>query len=217
MIPSLIDKQDTFEIVRDAIADILAAETANQQVLALAATEDPLLWKFRVFLERSNPWESLRDDAADKSPIVNVWYEASSFDPSASNISERQATEGLYHIDCYGLGVSKDVTGGHDPGDLEAALVVHRILRLVRNILMAGQYTYLGLRRTVTGRWPVSVESLQGELNDRRVENIKGARISLRAEFNEFAPQVVGEVIERVFATVRRTEDGEIVLEADYI
>ena len=215
MIQSLIDKQDTFEIVRDAIAAILAAETAAQQVLALAASKDPELWKFRVFLERSNPWESLRS-GDDKSPIVNVWYEASSYDPSASTISERQATEGLYHIDCYGRGISKDVVGGHDPGDREAAFVVHRILRLVRNILMAGEYSYLGLRRTVTGRWPVSVESLQGELNDRHVENIKGARISLRAEFNEFAPQVVGEVIERVFATVRRTEDGEIVLEADY-
>ena len=43
---SLIDKQDSFEIVRDKIALILANEIASQQVLAKADSRNPDDWKF---------------------------------------------------------------------------------------------------------------------------------------------------------------------------
>ena len=46
----LIDKLDTFEIVRDEIAAILATEIASQEALA-AGEPDPTLWRLRVFLE----------------------------------------------------------------------------------------------------------------------------------------------------------------------
>ena len=142
----LIDKQDNFEIIRDQIAAILTTEIASQQALATAAAKDPDEWKLRIFTERSNPWEQyLNNPEADPSPIVNVWFENDKFDPSGSNIDERQKTEAVYNIDCYGYGVSEDViAGGHKPGDREAAFEVQKALRLVRNILMAAEYTYLG-------------------------------------------------------------------------
>lgn len=218
MIQSLIDKQDTFEIVRDQIAAILVTEIANQQVLATAAGKDPDEWKLRVYVERSNPWEQfLNSPVTDRSPLVNIWYDNSSFDPSASNVSERQKTEGIFNIDCYGYGISQGDGGtGHVPGDKEAAFEVQKALRLVRNILMASEYTYLGLRGTVWTRWPQSITVFQPQIDARNVQQIVGARLAFRVVFNEFSPQYEADELELLSVDVLRTEDGEIVLEADY-
>jgi hypothetical protein len=217
MIAELIDKQDNFEVIRDQIAAILATEVANQMALATAGGKDPDNWKLRIFSERSNPWEQLLNEQVDRSPIVNVWFDNSNFDPAASNISERQKTEGVFNIDCYGYGISSDeVGGGHNPGDKEAAFEVHKALRLVRNILMAAEYTYLGLRGVVWQRWPQSITVFQPQLDGRQMQQIVGARLAFRVVFNEFSPQVPAETLELVSVDVKRTEDGEIVVEADY-
>lgn len=216
-IAALIDKQDAFEVVRDQIAAILATEVASQMALATTAGKDPNDWELRIFSERSNPWEQLLNEQIDRSPIVNVWFDNSNFDPSASNISERQKTEAVFNIDCYGYGISSnDIAGGHNPGDKEAAFEVHKALRLVRNILMAAEYTYLGLRGVVWQRWPQSITVFQPQLDGRQMQQIVGARLAFRVVFNEFSPQVPAETLELVSVDVMRTEDGEIVVEADY-
>lgn len=217
MIDSLIDKQDNFEIVRDKIATILVAETANQQALASAASKDPNLWKLRIFTERSNPWEQFSNAPSDKSPLVNVWYDSSTFIAGSSNVSERQKAEATFNIDCYGYATSSNNGGGgHNPGDRDAAFEVQRAIRLVRNILMAAEYTYLESRGLVWQRWPQSITVFQPQQNDTPIQNIIAARVALRVGFNEFAPQITPETLELVSTDVRRTEDGEIVLEADY-
>ena len=54
----LIDKQDSFEIVRDQIAAILKTEITSQIALATTAGKpNPDDWKLRIFSERANPWE----------------------------------------------------------------------------------------------------------------------------------------------------------------
>lgn len=217
MIAELIDKQDNFEVIRDQIAAILATEVASQMQLATDDGQDPNDWKLRIFSERSNPWEQLLNEQTDRSPIVNVWFDNSNFDPAASNISERQKTEGVFNIDCYGYGISSDEAGGgHNPGDKEAAFEVHKALRLVRNILMAAEYTYLGLRGVVWQRWPQSITVFQPQLDGRQMQQLVGARLAFRVVFNEFSPQVPAETLELVSVDVKRTEDGEIVAEADY-
>lgn len=217
MIQSLIDKQDNFEIIRDEIAAILKLEITEQMALATAAAKDPDDWKLRIFSERSNPWEEYSGEPTDTSPIVNVWYDNSGFDPGASNTVESQKSGTIYNIDCYGYGKSTDVQGGgHNPGDKEAALEVQRALRLVRNILMASQYTYLGLRGLVWSRWPQSISVFQPQIDGRAVQQVVGARIAFRVEFNEFSPQFEGNVLELVSTKVIRAEDGEIYIEADY-
>lgn len=214
---TLIDKQDTFEIIRDQIVAILVLEIANQQALAVLAAKDPDDFKLRIFTERSNPWEQFLNDQDDKSPLVNVWYENSSFDRSASNTFERQATDGLYNIDCYGFGISEDVVaGGHKPGDREAALEAQKALRLVRNILMAAENQHLQLKGTVWERWPQSVTVFQPQQGERAIQQIVGARLVLRVKFNEFSPQVIAETLELLSVDVLRAENGEIVVEADY-
>ena len=214
LITGLIDKQDTFEIKRDQIVAILATEIAEQQILA-AGEPDPELWKLRIFSERSNPWEQFLNPDPDPSPLVNVWYGSSAFDKGASNIVERQGATGTFNIDCYGYGKSADDGAtGHLPGDREAALAVHRAVRLVRNILMSAPYTYLALRGTVWRRWPSAVTVFQPEMDRAPIPNIIGARLAFEVEFSEFSPQTTEEVLEVVSVTV--TEDGEVVVEADY-
>ena len=215
-IPTLIDKQDNFEVIRDQIAAILVLEVASQMALATLAAKDPNDFKLRIFTERSNPWEQFLNDQVDRSPLVNVWYDNSNFNLSKSNILERQASETIYNIDCYGFGISKDDGAGHKPGDREAALEVQKALRLVRNILMAAEYTYLGLRGLVWQRWPQSITVFQPELGSQPVQQIVGARLAFRVIFNEFSPQFELETLELLSVDVRRVEDGEIVLEADY-
>lgn len=218
----LINKQDSFEIVRDQIAAILVLETANQMTLAAAASEDPELWRLQVFTERSDPWEqwvNLPDDHSEiEAPIVNIWYDNSSFDGNASSVMERQKTIGIFNIDVYGLGVAQDVmAGGHKPGDLEAVLVAQRAMRLVRNILMAAENTYLQLPRGFVGsRWPQSVNAFQPQLDGRAVQKVAGMRLALRVTFNEFSPQVVPETLELLTVRVKRVEDGQVVINADY-
>ena len=221
-IPTLIDKQDNSEIVRDQIAAILVAESTSQQTLATTALLNPNDWKLRVFTERSNPWEQWLNDQSNTSPIVNVWYDNSNFDKSASNVMERQKSESVFNIDCYGYGVSSDEPlSGHTPGDKEAAFEVHRAIRLVRNIIMAAEYTYLQLgtppNRLVWLRWVQSITAFQPQIDDRAVQRVAGARIALQVDFNEFAPQVdETNLLEYLAVDLKRTETGEVYFEQDY-
>ena len=218
MIPSLIDKQDNFEIVRDQIAAILATEVASQMALASTATKDPELWRLLIFTEASNAYEQYLNNTDIVTPIVNVWYDNIRFDESASNNFERQKGIATYNIDCYGRGVSKKDTegSGHTPGDKEAAFECQRAIRLVRNILMAAEYRYLSLQGVVWSRWPQSITMFQPEIDANQAQKVIGARFALRVTFNELAPQVATEVLEQVFVDVKRLSDGQIIAEADY-
>jgi hypothetical protein len=222
-----VGSSDTSEIVRDQIAAILLTEIAEQQVLAAAAdpAQDPDDWKLRIFLECSNPWDQFQDataedDEIDESPIVNVGINNIDYAMNASNIVARQKATAVYHIDCYGYGKSADATVGHDLGDVLASLNMQRAVRLVRNILMAGAYTYLGFPRGaaqfVWRRWIQSVTMFQPQIDGRHVQEIQAARIAFQVEFNEFSPQVQGEEIELISTTVRSKETGELLLRADY-
>lgn len=216
MIQELIDKQDSFEIVRDQIAAILATETANQMALATLGGKNPEDWKLRVFIERSNPWEQFRGNVVDESPLVNVWFDSSFFDGGKSSTVFEQMSETVFNIDIYGYGVSSEDGLGHKPGDREAALVCQRGIRLVRNILMASENTYLQLQGLVWQRHTQSVTSFQPQQGDNNVEKIVAARIAMRVRFTEFSPQFTGEPLELLSTTVKRAEDGSIFFVADY-
>lgn len=221
VLENLIDKQDNFEVVRDQIALILVTEVANQIALA-AAKPNPEDWKLRIFTERSDAWEQFLDieDSTDLSPLVNIWYDTGSFPKDKGDTIERQQHVATYNIDCYGVGVASDVAaGGHTPGDKEGALVVQRAVRLVRNILMAALNHRLQLDPAAVGigiRWPQSIVSFQPQLDSNPIQHIHGARIALEVTFNEFSPQITPETLALVSVGVKRAEDGQIILEADY-
>jgi hypothetical protein len=220
-IESLIDKLDTAEIVREQLAAILFNETTSQQALAVLAAKDPALWALKVFVERSNPWEEFADpppqgSQRDLTPLVCVSWDKSDDDEKASDVVERQRVHAVFNIDVYGAGVSRDTDDGHQPGDLAAAEERDRALRLVRNILMAGHYTYLGLRGVVTGRFRVSTEAFEPPLNEQPKVRVRAARLALRVSFNEFSPQVQGVPLELIALTVKRSETGQVLFTAEY-
>lgn len=216
MITELIDKQDNFEIIRDQVAAILAIESASQQALAAAAQKDPRDWEFDVFVERSNPWERYLDNTGEETPIVNVWYDNSSFDKAMSNIVERQGATATINVDCYAIGYSEETIEGQIFGDEESARNVQATVRLVRNILMAAPYTYLGLRGVVGQRWISSTNIFQPSKDANSAQSVIGARLTLMVQFNEFSPQVQPVDLETLTASVYRAETGELVAKTQY-
>jgi hypothetical protein len=230
VLPDLINKQDGFELVRDRIAVLINDNQANQVALATAVAEpNPELWKLRVYVERSNPWELFtnapeEEDPPDTSPIVNVWFQSGTFDEAKGNAIERQAQQGTFFVDCYGWGISEEGAGDtHTPGDEAAAKTAQRAVRLCRNILMAAENRYLQFPivpaqggRFVWDRWPQSITMFQPQLGEQSSHQVVGARLAMRYGFNEFAPEVVGDVLELLTVDIHRASDGMLIAEADY-
>lgn len=219
VLPGLIDKQDNSEIIRDQIAEILILNFDNQAALATAAGEDPDLFSARVFVERANPFEEWLNDPAPgegRRPIVNVMYDNTNFEEAGSNTVERQKATHTYSIDCYGYAVSADDgNGGHLPGDMLATLAVQRCMRLVRNILMSAQNTYLQMQGEVWKRWPQSITMFQPALDGRTVQQVVACRMAFDVTCNEFSPQFDGEPLELVGYNVFRVETGELLIEGE--
>jgi len=223
VLQSLIDKFDNFEVIGYQIATILALETVNQQNLADAAGKNPELWKFNVYRERSRPWEALISSAdddgeiRDETPIINVWFDSETFPKNKGDVVNRQNVEASYNIDCYAGAISKELSGGgYESGDEQAALNCHRIIRLVRNILMSDINTYLQLRKVVWQRWIGSITEFQPQQNDRHIENIIAIRFVLNVSFNEFSPEKSGEILESIFVDLKRGEDNFLFAELEY-
>ncbi len=219
LITTLISAPDAVEQVRDKIGEILLTECAGQMALAAAAGSDPDLWRLRVFTERSLAFEHFWDSPdkwegeGTQCPIVNLWFDSDQFDKSRSNVVERQATTAKYNLDCYGYAKSEAAVAGHVPGDQKAALEAQRCMRLVRNILMAGHYTYLGLRGTVGQRWITGRQTFMPPAERvPTAQHVVGARIVLEVQFNEFSPQVEGVTITAIEVRVSRNSEGELYL-----
>ena len=111
---ALIDKLDTVEIVRDQIAGIILAELANQQALAPGAGKDTLDFTLSVFVERDLPIERWLDpetpvDTVATVPMVNIRWESSSLDASASTIAGgKQVFDAIYNLDVMARGVNRN-------------------------------------------------------------------------------------------------------------
>lgn len=214
----IIDKLDTFEIMRDHIAQILKDELQNQVNLADAdALADSENYKMKVYTERANPWEQYLEDKPCTTPIVNIWFDSEIFDKKGSNINERQKTVAHYNIDCYGYGKSANIpSGGHRRGDKQAAYESHRAVRLVRNILMSNINTQLQARGVVWERWIDNITSFQPQQDDRAIQHVLATRIKLAVTFNEFSPQSTHDVLEIVSVEIKRASDGEVLAQLEY-
>jgi len=214
-ITSLIDKQDTFEIIRDKIAAIIFTESAQQVALATTAGKPrPADWAVRVYTERSFPW----DDYAGNELLANVWFSSAVPDPRASGTVQEQTMIGTFNIDVIGFANSRANGAGHISGDEAAARVAARGVKLVRNMIMAGQYTYLDLRPIVGQRMPQQIEAFQPQFNTNAFEQAVGFRLALEVRYSEFSPQFEPDILDELSVTLQRAEDGHIyaVLEYDF-
>lgn len=216
MIQELIDKSDNFELIRDQIAAILAVEIDQQKAYATAAGKDPAQWDLGVYAERATPWEmALNDPTTRHRPIVNVYFDNMTTDDGASNTVETQTVRTTYHLDCIAFGYSSPAPGGHNAGDRDAALAVQRASRLVRNIIMAGTHTYLGLRGIVGRRMFRSVTVMQPPIDSNTVQAVIASRLALEVRHVEHSPQFIGAPLELISTETTITPSGEIV-RADY-
>lgn len=218
-IETLIEARDSFEILRDEIAAIIAVESAQQQVLAAADGQDPKLWRLRVYTERATPMSAFQaaneGDPVDDTPIVNVSFDSANYDRSGSNVFSQQKTTGTFNIDCYGYGVATDRGTEHDPGDSQAAFEAQRAFRLVRKIIMAAHWHKLGQPSFVWDRWPASVQSVQPQRDNVGAQHVMALRFALEVTFNEFAPQHEPVELELISTQVSRDGDGKILVTVD--
>lgn len=225
----LVTKRDNLVVVRDELAAILLAESANQQALAQAQGQDPQLGKLRVFLERANCWNEFTSDdsgdddtsapAIDTTPIVSVYVVNTKYDRKRSDISVRQQAAAVFGIDIYGCGIATTTSEGPQRGEVIAANEVLRAYGLVRNILMSSMNTNLGMLGVVGDRWPEEFEMLNPpneDLDKQKFERVACGRLALSVSFNEFAPEYEGEPLELVSVGVKRKATGEIYFTANY-
>ena len=212
MIDKLIDKRDNFDLIRDQIAQILADETVNMQNLAVTAGKDPKNWLFKVFTERSAPW----DDNHAGDLIVNVWFDNSSVDLKASDPITRQKVDGTFNIDVIGFADSKSNGTGHIPGDELASREAARGITLIRNIIQADIYRYLKMRGIVWNKMARSINMFQPPLNNRHATHVMGARLVLDVSFNEYGPEQTPAQIDYISTTIKRAEDSSVLAQIDY-
>lgn len=216
-INTLLTEPDGSELVRDQIAAILRLELDNQRALATAQSLDPTPWDVRVFVERAGAFEEGIARPSKARPLVNVWIDNQTWDESASNIMERQKTRAFINVDVTGYGVARlGESGGQEPADHRAALECQRVVRLCRQMLMAAPYTYLGMRGVVWRRWPQSLSYYQPTIDQRRVLEALGGRLTFAVDFNEFSPQTAPETLEFLAVQLQRAETGEVYFDAAY-
>lgn len=221
----LIDKQDNFELVRNEIAAILAAETVNQQALAVLAGKNPELWKFDVYIERARIWESLTELEEPVAAVVSIYFESEDFARDQSyNALLQTADPGIFNIDIFTTALNqKNVGDGYITADRAAILDCQRVIRLIRNILFSvpadstqpGQdYTFLNMRGVVGYRRVQSVVQFQPDYKKQAVV-LAAARIALAVKYIETALEGPDQPFELLQVEATTTTDGQVIIQFD--
>lgn len=221
VLASLIDKQDSFEIVRDQIAGILRTELLNQQALAVTAAEDPLDWTMDVYIERDFPIEKWLNAApqltADTVPSVSISIEiATRSDKSSSVPAGKQVYQVTYLIDVLARGVmADDPGGGHISADHAAHVNCQAAVRLVRNILSATIYRRLNLPTVVWGHPHfASFEYGQAPVEDPRADiSVWNGRGRFLVTMIEFSPEFTADTLELIRIDV--SDHGGVILSTE--
>lgn len=219
----LIQGQDGFEAVRDAVANIIAAESVSQMALAEAwnaanPTEpqlNPECWRLRVFSERSNAVEMYRDADYVDSFIVNVFYDASNTVLNQST-QANQVTTSRIMVECLATGVSEETADGHVPGDQLAFTRCHMAARLCRRILMNQLYRQLALPSIVRNRNMVNRRAYRPNQQNIPVEHVAGVAMQFDVSHNEGFDFEQLSLAEGALVTIRREPNGQIIAQADY-
>lgn len=193
----LLNTPDNVEIIRDQICGILAVELDNQYELARQA-EDPVAddYNIKVYQEETEPWSISTEDDCNAFPLVNVCLQDVSIQ-TGSTQADKKVSRASFNLDCYCSGsFHGDGTGGR-----HAVTKAWKAVRIIRNIIDAASYTYLGLRGVVLGRQIQSVETGLPNLNDASI-NVCICRIHLVVDYYEHSPQVSGPIIEPINVSI---------------
>jgi hypothetical protein len=209
MIEKLLTDKDNAEKIRDTIAVILAAELKNQSELAqkeqIADKED---FNIKTYIEHGRPW-FLYFNGNYSFPIVNVCLQETAPDTAPGSTANNVKYIGQYFIDCYGCGNSRN-ENEDIPDDYLSAMRAWKTARIVRNILMSGFYTYLGMRDIVRKREVKKMTTIiPKNLADSAI-SITAARIVFEVSFFEKSPQAQAAELEDISFVSQN--DGEVTL-----
>ena len=207
VITDLISTPDTVEIIRDQIAAILLLELSNQKNLAEQAhLTDAADYDIAVYLEKQFPVDVA--GGSEKFPAVNVQLIQSDYANGSSQVDANKRTA-VFYLDCYGCG-----NAGNADTDNAAVIKAWKVGRLVRNIIAAGQYTYLGMRtdKNKPGVCSRKIRSLSTGVPSGIVNGayqVVICRLELEVSFYEFSPQASGVKYE-LYDFVCRDPDGKV-------
>lgn len=202
-----LNTPDNIEIVRDQICGLLAIELNNQYEKALEEN-DPTAedYNIKVYLENTEPWSIQSEDDSSAFPLVNVSLQETSIQ-SGSTGTDKRVMRASFNLDCYHSG-SFD---GDGSGGRLAVVKCWKVARVVRNIIDAANYTYLGLREVVKSRQIQSIETGLPNLSEASF-NVCICRIRLTVDYYENSPQVTGPIIEPMNLSIT-DNNGVIVVD----
>ncbi|MDR2509249.1 MAG: hypothetical protein LBC77_01240 [Spirochaetaceae bacterium] len=206
-IHEIIGTPDMAEILRDQVAAVLSLELQNQYAMAQeAALPDAREFNIPVFVENGRPYESSGGKPLMR--FVNVLLPKITV-PASNPRMGAQKEQAVFFIDCAACG--NDCGTFRD--DKSAAIRAWKLTRIVRRILMSGEYAYLGLRGIVGSRIITSMEAgtpEKPELDRESALSYMLVRITLEAQFLEKFIGTEGPPLELISFEVEPSS-GEIL------
>ncbi|MGB0881421.1 MAG: hypothetical protein ACPGSO_00600 [Vicingaceae bacterium] len=192
---ALINKEiqeQSFELIRDRIAEILSIEITNQY--NLFNNEDLNL---KVWLERNTPFNH------SELPSINVSLSEGIFDQNTTTRSDGTYT---YFIDVY----HKGKTDENESGYLKSNRSNQRVLGVVRYILEDPQYKRLGFAPGFIGGRNVRNFQISEPTNSQDSTSITMSRIVFEVRSTEVEELLDAEIIKSAITslTLNETDEG---------
>lgn len=217
IINKLIDKKDTFEIIRLKIASILKYELENQKKLAKEQGKDDNKYNIDIYVERINPWliysNEINGDEKGALPLVNITFESDNLTQSGSMNIVRQKSQGTFYIDCYAF-KNKSFDENADEASSKEA---DRISTIIRNILMYSGYLCLGLEGLVVRRYITKREKLTQNSDSNSSESVAVCRLTLIVDYAEYSFEEDPVVLESIIGECLLNDTGKVIFNANYI
>ena len=181
-----------FELIRDSIGVILATEIANQKLLTSNNLFDAV-----TYLERFVAFDPT------ELPAINVVYNDTKF---TNQDMVSQTGENTYYIDV--------VTSAEDSstmrGDKQASINCHKLLGVIRTILSAGEYRFLGLAQGIVQTKTISSISISQPSSNSDSLHVISGRLEIKIKANESNNDLPSIDLTEIFSnfTIEETNFG---------
>ena len=209
VISGLIDLGDNpIQLVIDKIGEILVNESANQQALAISGGKDPDLYKTRVFADRFNPFDNMKNNTT---PVVSIKESDDSKKLSVSGNHGKQQKMLTLNIDCFGIGRAEQTAEGHRPADLDASQNCRRVANLVNKILKADININLQLDRKIVNSVNITGEQyFEPDFDSQQLGPVVVKRLTLQCNVTDTPMINEGVTLEGVIVDIEKDDSGEI-------
>ena len=203
VIPGEIGRQ-SYELVGDRLAEILADELPEQFALSTAATELKSVLQAQVFTERIVPFDKT------EVPCVNV--QLASGDYSGQTVKQADGAY-TFFIDCYASAKNTDDV----KGDQYALVKLKKLMGVIRAILQDTRYLTLGYSRGFVMSRQVTGIAISNNAQQDAAHIVMG-RITMTVKVPETVELIEPELIAGYETTVKlyETEEGYLWDKEEY-